>query len=160
MHYTFWYISLPSPHDYCMKFPDGTFYGGRKHTTKNFFFLFLNVGAVSKNSSPENVTYICHLRQVGIIATTFEKTQIHFNSDVLAAVALVVAKFPFYAVWRTTSPLCNVRNSTKGKYCAIALILKITLFSLVQLKSIWCYFLLFFFVVVVGLFNFSQLVQT
>ena len=29
VHYTFWYISLPSLHDYDVKFPDGTFYGGR-----------------------------------------------------------------------------------------------------------------------------------
>ena len=29
-------ISLPSLHDYDVKFPDATFYGGRKHTTTNF----------------------------------------------------------------------------------------------------------------------------
>ena len=32
VHYTFWYISLPSLHDFDVKFPDGTFYGGSKHT--------------------------------------------------------------------------------------------------------------------------------
>ena len=32
----------------------------------------------------------------GIIATTFEKTRIHFNSGVFAAVAVFVAKAPYY----------------------------------------------------------------
>ena len=37
-----------------------------------------------------------HLKRVGIIVTTFEKTRIHFNGDVSAAVAVVVAKAPYY----------------------------------------------------------------
>ena len=40
VRYTFWYISLPSLHDLDVKFPDGTIYGGRKHTTTNFSFSF------------------------------------------------------------------------------------------------------------------------
>ena len=54
---------------------------------EKFFFLFLNLGAVSKNSTPGKFTYIWHLKRVGIIiAMTFKKTRIRFNSDVLAAV--------------------------------------------------------------------------
>ena len=40
VHYTFSYISLPSLHDWAVKFPDGTFCGRRKHTTTNFSFFF------------------------------------------------------------------------------------------------------------------------
>ena len=38
VHYTSWYISLPSLHGYDLKFPDGTFYEPRKQTTTNFSF--------------------------------------------------------------------------------------------------------------------------
>ena len=55
--------------------------------------IFLsNLGLVSKNSTLENFTYIWHLKQVGIIATMFEKNWIHFNSDVCVAVTVVIAK--------------------------------------------------------------------
>ena len=44
MHQAFLYISLPSLHDYGMKLPNFTFYGGRKQVTmNNFFFLVLNL---------------------------------------------------------------------------------------------------------------------
>ena len=33
-----------------MKCSDGMFYGGRKHTTTNYYFSFLNLGAVSRIS--------------------------------------------------------------------------------------------------------------
>ena len=36
----FLYISLPSPHDYGVKIPNFTFYGGRKQATTNFSFSF------------------------------------------------------------------------------------------------------------------------
>ena len=83
VHYTFWYISLLSQHNQDVKFPDGTFYGGHRHTTTNFSFCFY-MGA--KNSTTENYTCIWHSKRVGIIAAMFEKTQVHFNSDVFAAV--------------------------------------------------------------------------
>ena len=51
-----------------------------------FFSLFLNLGEVSKNSSPGNFTYILHLKWVRIITTTFEKTRIHCNNDVFAVI--------------------------------------------------------------------------
>ena len=49
-----------------------------KHKT-TIFFLFLNLGAVFKNSTPENFI-IWNWKQVGTIATPFENTRIHFNS--------------------------------------------------------------------------------
>ena len=86
-----------------MKFPDGTFSLNLcfmedvyKHDEK-IFFLFLKLGVVSKNSIPANFTYIRHFKKrVGIIATTFEESRIHFNSDVFAAVAVVVVVVALY----------------------------------------------------------------
>ena len=71
-----------------MKSPDGKFYGDVTVSTRRriFLSLFLNLGAVSKNSTPGNFTFIWHF---GIMATTFDKTRIHFNSDVFAAFAVV-----------------------------------------------------------------------
>ena len=40
MHHTFLYISLPLLHDYDVKMPSFTFYGGRKQATTNFSFSF------------------------------------------------------------------------------------------------------------------------
>ena len=95
MNYSFCYISLPSLHDWDVKFPDGTFRGGRKHTVEDeFFFLFLNLGAVSKNSTPGNFTYIRCLKRVRIIATTFEKKRIHFNSDLFLSSPSSLLKLP------------------------------------------------------------------
>ena len=36
----FWYISLPSLYDHDVNFPYSICYGGRKHTTASFRFLF------------------------------------------------------------------------------------------------------------------------
>ena len=40
VQHTFLYISLPSLHDYGVKIPNFTFYGGRKQATTNFSFSF------------------------------------------------------------------------------------------------------------------------
>ena len=40
VHHTFLYISLSLMHDYDVKFPQATFYGGRKHKTTSFSFNF------------------------------------------------------------------------------------------------------------------------
>jgi len=40
VHHTFSYISLPSLHDYDVKMPNSTFYGGRKQATTNFSSSF------------------------------------------------------------------------------------------------------------------------
>ena len=40
MQHTFLYISLPSLHDYGVKIPNFTFYGGRKRATTNLSFSF------------------------------------------------------------------------------------------------------------------------
>ena len=42
VHHTFLYISLPSQHDYDVKMPSFTFYGGPKQATAKFSFSFWN----------------------------------------------------------------------------------------------------------------------
>ena len=57
VHHTFWYISLPSQHDYDVKMPKFTFYGGR---LRRRIFLSLWVPAVPKKSTPRKFAYIWH----------------------------------------------------------------------------------------------------
>ena len=40
VHHDFLYISLSSLHDYDVKMPNFTYYGGRKQATNNFSFSF------------------------------------------------------------------------------------------------------------------------
>ena len=47
-----------------------------------------------KKSTPGKFADIRHFQRIGINATKFEKTLIHFKSDVFAAVAVVDAKTP------------------------------------------------------------------
>ena len=39
-HHTFLYLSFPFLHDYDVKMPKFTFYGGRKQATMKFYFSF------------------------------------------------------------------------------------------------------------------------
>ena len=59
-----------------------------------FFFLYLNLSSVPDESTPGKYANIWHFRRIGINATKFEKTRIHFKSDISAAVAVVDAKAP------------------------------------------------------------------
>ena len=43
VHHAILYISLPSLHDYGVKMPDFTLYGGRKQATMNFFLFLTRV---------------------------------------------------------------------------------------------------------------------
>ena len=58
------------------------------------FNLFLNLNMVLRNSTPEGFAYIWQSKWVGIIAIKTERTQIHFWSDVFAAVASSDRKVP------------------------------------------------------------------
>ena len=40
VHHTFLYLSFPFLHDYDVKMPKFTFYGGRKQATMKFYFSF------------------------------------------------------------------------------------------------------------------------
>ena len=46
MHHAFLYVSLPSLHDYDVKLPNFTFYGGHEHIDNHFLFVFVNLDTV------------------------------------------------------------------------------------------------------------------
>ena len=54
-HHPFLYISLPLLRDYDVKMPSFTFYGGRITSDDKLFFLFLNLSAVPKKSTPQKL---------------------------------------------------------------------------------------------------------
>ena len=95
VHHAFLYISQPSLRDYDVKMPNFTFYERRKQATTKFF-LSLNLNAVSKKSTLEKFAFFRHFHRIRIKAKKFEKTPVHFKSDVFAAVAVVDAKIPQY----------------------------------------------------------------
>ena len=57
----------------------------RPDETLFVLFLFSNLGAIPKNSSPGRFTYNCHFKSVGTNAQKFAKTSIYFNSNVFTA---------------------------------------------------------------------------
>ena len=57
-------------------------------------FLFLSLNMVPWNSASGGFAYNLQSKWVGIIAIKTEKTQIHFLSDVLVAVAPLDLKVP------------------------------------------------------------------
>ena len=57
-------------------------------------FLFLYLDMVPRNSTPGGFAYIWQSKWVGIIAIKTERTQIHFLSDILIAVASLDLKVP------------------------------------------------------------------
>ena len=84
MHHTLLYISLPSLDDYDVKMPHFTINGNVNKRLRSFRSLSkLEYGRQEINSKEI---------RVGINATKFEKTRIHFKSDFFAAVAVVDAK--------------------------------------------------------------------
>ena len=54
------------------------------------------MNAVPKKSTLGKFAYFRHFQRIGINSKKFEKTPIHFKSDVFAAVAVVDAKTPYY----------------------------------------------------------------
>ena len=92
MHHAFLYISLLLLHDYNLKMLSFTFYGGRKTSDDKLFFLFLNLSAVPKKSTPGKLAYISYFQRIEIKATKLEKMPIHFKSDFFGAVTLSMLK--------------------------------------------------------------------
>ena len=76
--------------------PNFAFYREKKKTTRNDekFFLILNLDMVSKNSILGGFAYIWQNKWLGIIPIKTERTQIHFLSVVLVAVASLNLKVP------------------------------------------------------------------
>ena len=69
VHHAFLYISLPSLHDYNVKMPNCSFYGGRKLVTSDdeIFLLFMNLHMVLRNSTPAEFAYIWQSKYIDII---------------------------------------------------------------------------------------------
>ena len=108
VHHTFLYISLPFLHDSDVKMSNFAFCGERKQaTTTEILFLFLNLDMVLWNSTSGGFAFIWQSKWVGIIAIKTERTQIHFLSDVLVAVASLDLKVPILV-----GKLSNRRHST------------------------------------------------
>ena len=59
------------------------------------FILFLNLNMFLKNSTPATFAYIWQSKWAGIIAIKTKRTQIHFWSDIFAAVMSSDRKVPF-----------------------------------------------------------------
>ena len=59
---------------------------------RRIFFLFLNFSAVPKKSTPRKFAYIWQFQPIGINATKFEKTRIHFKIDVFTTLVVGDAK--------------------------------------------------------------------
>ena len=90
----FLYISFPSLHDCGVKIPNFTFMEDVKKRQRILLPLSkLEFGPQEINSSEIRLHLQC--QRIGISATKFEKTRIHFKSEVFAAVALVDAKAPY-----------------------------------------------------------------
>ena len=81
-------IWLPSPLLFC----NAKFCGGLTTRRRIFFFLHLNLCAVSKNSTPRKSTYIWRIEGAGLTGTMFERTPIYFiGGDVaLKKVAIII----------------------------------------------------------------------
>ena len=54
VHHAFWYISLPSLHDYNVKLPNFTFCRGREHKTTTFFFFSWRLKQSFRIQLPKN----------------------------------------------------------------------------------------------------------
>ena len=78
VHHTFSTFLWRPLHDYDVKPPNLTFYGGRGHTTTNFRSSFWTWIKSLRIQHQEKVAYIWHIERVQIDANKFEKTQIHF----------------------------------------------------------------------------------
>ena len=87
---TFLWLPL---HDYDMKPPNAMFYGGRGHTTTNFPFSIwtwikpLRIELQEKSPISDEFERF----QIHVVTIKFERTQIHFFSNVFTAVVVVVA---------------------------------------------------------------------
>ena len=77
VHHTFFYISFPFSRDYDVKMP----------SNDEILFLFRSLNMVPWNSALGRFAYNWQSKWVGIIAIKTERTQIHFLSDVIVAVA-------------------------------------------------------------------------
>ena len=80
VQHTFFVHFFASPHDYGVKIPMEDV-----NKRQRIFLSLSNLSVVPKKSTPGKFAFIWHFQQSGINATKFEKTRVHFKSDVFAA---------------------------------------------------------------------------
>ena len=78
-------------------------------------FLSLSILECGPLETPGEFAYNRHFQRTGIIATKFEKTPIHFKSDVFTAVAVVDAKSPYSLPLRSEYPFYTVNHGVARK---------------------------------------------
>ena len=108
VHHVFLYISLPFLYDFGLKMPNLKFHRGRKQAHDEVLFPLLNLDIFLRNLTPGGFTYIWQSKWVagyiGIVAIKIERTQVHFLSDVFAAVTSSDLKVPISCRKRISSP--------------------------------------------------------
>ena len=88
------------------------------------------MSVVPKKSAPWKFAYIRHFQRIGLNATKFEKTLIHFKSDVFVAVAVVDAKTPIGSERRppmityAREQLLHLRSANTALVCTMNLDLR------------------------------------
>ena len=107
VQHTFLYTSMTSRHDYDVKMPNFTLYGGLKQT-KKFSFSFWTWIWFLRISTSGEFAYIWQSKGVlRIIAKTIERTRILFLSDVFAAIALLGSSVTVHNNYLTSAVKSN-----------------------------------------------------
>ena len=104
MDHAFLCISLLLLHDYDVKTPSFTFYGGCKTSDDKLFFLFLNLSAVPKKSTSGKLAYISYFQRIEINVTMLEKRPIYFKVTFSLPFSLSMLKVPIVST--VVSALC------------------------------------------------------
>ena len=91
VHHAFWYISLTSTARLRRETSQCDVLWRTRTYYDKFSLLYLNMDKALKNSTPGKVAYIWRIERFQIGAIKFERTQIHFFSDVFSDVVIAVA---------------------------------------------------------------------
>ena len=104
---------MPSLHDYDVKMPNFMFLWRTLTSYKEFFYLSLNLSAVSKKSTPGKFSYIWHFPRIGINATYLSMKKREFTLKVTFSLLLPLStlKLPFYYILSTFNSKMDAENS-------------------------------------------------
>ena len=137
VHYAFSTFLWRPLHDYDVKPPNLTFYGGCGHKTTNFPSSFWTWRTeIRKNSTPGKVACIWHIERVQIGALEFERTQILFLTT-FSCTAVVVVVNHSYDYRPNCTPLSPV---TITNQCHNKRVLRFFLSKLIYIKAIESFF--------------------
>ena len=130
VHHSFLYTSFPFLHDYDVKMPNFAFFRGRKQLSNDeILFLFPTLNLVPWNSASGGFAYISQSKWLGIIAIKTERTQVHFLSDVLVAVASLDLQVYIAYLWRLVLLHSNLNYTIINLYRAWFRLLLLHFFS-------------------------------